>query len=243
VQATGVDAAMLIDVEANRTELLTEAPEAAVTVAPRVVEDVNEARAAGGSDLVVLSEQSAPEEIACQAINTLCDPPLRGGVGMSTALGTTLCTTGFNVYSATDLRAYVLTADHAQRALPDHRGRLLERGARRLPVQDRCQYRGTVCGEFVGAGRTHDNGTPGTGDDLHNLGVVRMEGCRGDSGGPIYIGNRGYGMTVRGSGYIEWIPSRPTGLGIFYNVPCYDLTWYEGLAGALELTNTRLRTG
>jgi Trypsin len=92
----------------------------------------------------------------------------------------------------------------------------------------------TTCGQFEGGNWDFP------GELAQNLGRVKMASCQGDSGAPIYVGNRGYGVFVLGEKGFQatvW-----PGIGNSTTVWCGGVTYYQGLAGALDFLNVALRT-
>jgi streptogrisin C len=86
---------------------------------------------------------------------------------------------------------------------------------------------GTACGQVTQTGVT----TTGPGG-LANLAEVEQRGagrytCAGDSGGPVYAGNRGVGL-VQGGNIGSYIGTAPN------TAPCYYRWYYVSLASALN---------
>jgi streptogrisin C len=84
----------------------------------------------------------------------------------------------------------------------------------------------TNCGEVKALNQTvHYGGSVDV--TVHGLGRVDMLTCKGDSGGPLYVQHVAYGVV---SGVRLWPNSDK----------CGDITWYQGINGALDAMNVHL---
>jgi hypothetical protein len=89
----------------NQVNLTVERPDAA-TLASEIADEY-------GGAVRVRAVEGELSKLACGGFaepNVWCDPPLRGGMGITA--GRTVCTAGFNVRSVIDGKYYVLTAGH-----------------------------------------------------------------------------------------------------------------------------------
>lgn len=107
---SGIESSTIIRTEFNRVELSVSDTVDSRSAATSAVSAMQEK----GLPAVLDSSASVPREVACYPTWMNCDAPMRGGLGIAADnLGIThLCTTGFNVVSASDLKSYVLTAGH-----------------------------------------------------------------------------------------------------------------------------------
>ena len=95
----------------------------------------------------------------------------------------------------------------------------------------------TSCGNFAHGGVTIHYGSV----EVDNLGQINgMYLCGGDSGGPIFRRNEGYGI-VEGGNIADLGYAIDTGIGVV-EAKCGSTTFYQGMGEAQALTNTYLVT-
>lgn len=92
----------------------------------------------------------------------------------------------------------------------------------------------TNCGRISHVGRQHPT------SDRWNMGVLNARSCTGDSGGPIFKSNKGFGIISASDNDHELYDVEvETGLGVI-ETTCYSRLWYVGMRTALDWTNTKL---
>lgn len=97
--------------------------------APRVTAEQLAAFAKPYGDAVTIGQPArSPKPRTCSNNYAFCTAPMRGGLTMQ-ASGPGICTTGFYVASATDLKPYILTAGHCDVSSPNFQTRQVDGGA------------------------------------------------------------------------------------------------------------------
>jgi hypothetical protein len=252
--------AMMVNTESNRLE---------VSVDEKLAQQVKTLMVGMAEEVIVVADKPRLADVCNTTLGALgCSSPMRGGIYIIGA-GSSACSSGFMVHSASDGLPYVLTAAHCIRSVGDTQGfsgmrndgftagigfahnryynATLGRDSGIIHVTNPYWGNGlnwtvyVMSGTYVVNGVTYTTGTnqsysiaptPGNSDQIPNtpsgkylcktgtssgttcgpylgseIGTfyrrVRYKVCSGDSGAPVYIQNRGYGIhseSVRAGG-------------------------------------------
>jgi streptogrisin C len=93
-------------------------------------------------------------------------------------------------------------------------------------------FRSTECGELLFTNVDDPGG-------LQDLAVIDQTNCGGDSGSPIFVGHRGYGILIGRDGN-DYPTSAWPGIGPANGTACGDNTYYQGLQAANAALNVWL---